>query len=103
VGYFADLFSGRTYTCETCSAYKHTISILNDEIELLTRLLDEERRKNTLPPAAAPIKPGFEGNIRKSRVPWSRKQAEIEAKSAKEAKELWKKRVEEAEKLDGRS
>jgi hypothetical protein len=101
VGFFADLFTPRTYTCETCQAHKYTITVQNEEIEYLRGLLDAEREKVTVRPVAQPIKPGFEGNIRKSRVPWSRKQADLENQSAREARELWKKRVEEAEKVDG--
>jgi len=101
VGFFDDLFTRRTIACETCQALKYTISLQNEEIEYLRGLVDAEREKGTIRPAPQPIKPGFEGNIRKSRIPWSRKQAELENQSAKEARELWKKRVEDAEVVDG--
>jgi len=101
VGFFADLFTRRTYSCETCQALKYTITLQNEEIEYLRGLLDEERDKQRPAPQAQAIKPGFEGNIRKSRVPWSRKQAELETRSAREAaleeKERWKKRAEAVE------
>jgi len=101
VGFFDDLFTRRTLTCETCQALKYTITLQNEEIEYLRGLIDANREKSPVRPVAEPIKPGFEGNIRKSRVPWSRKQADLESQSAREARELWKKRVEEAEKVDG--
>jgi hypothetical protein len=50
-----------------------------------------------------PIKE-FEGSIRKSRVPWSRKQAELEEKFARKAakieREAWEERVRQADKVD---
>lgn len=101
MGFFDDLFTRRTLTCETCQAHKYTITLLTEEVEYLRGLLDAKREESTVRPVAQPIKPGFEGNIRKSRVPWSRKQAELENQSSKEARELWKKRVQEAEKIDG--
>ena len=105
MGYFADLFTRRAITCETCAALKYTISIQNSEIEYLRGLLDVERESKRPAPQAQAIKPGFEGNIRKSRVPWSRKQAELETRSAKDAaeaeKQAWKRRVEAVEAPDG--
>ena len=107
MGFFADLFTPRTYTCGSCAALKHTIAVQSEEIDLLVRLLDEEREKSRPAPQAQAIKPGFEGNIRKSRVPWSRKQAELESRSAREAaqeeKERWKKRAQAVEVPDGRT
>jgi len=104
VGFFADLFTRRTLTCETCQALKYTITVQNDEIDYLRGLLDAEREKGKASPAAQPIKPDFEGNIRKSRVPWSRKQAELETRSAREAaeqeKKAWKDRIVAAERAD---
>lgn len=104
MGFFADLFRERTYTCESCQAHKHTIILLTEEVEYLRGLLDREHEKTVPPPPAQPIKPGFEGNIRKSRIPWSRKQAALETASAREAAEqekaAWARRVEAAEKAD---
>jgi hypothetical protein len=45
VGWLGDLFMPRTLGCEVCRAKAITISLLEEEIELLTRLLDEEREK----------------------------------------------------------
>jgi hypothetical protein len=101
VGFFDDLFTRRTMSCEVCGALRQTISLQSEEIEYLRGLLDAEREKRETRPTPQPIRPGFEGNIRKSRIPWSRKQATLEHASAQEARELWKKRVEEAEKVDG--
>lgn len=101
MGFFADLFTARTYTCESCQALKHTIAVQSEEIDLLVRLLDEEREKTRPPAPNSVIKPEFQSNIRKSRVPWSRKQAELESASAREAREqekaLWKQRVQAIE------
>lgn len=104
MGFFADLFSARTYTCETCAALKYTISLQKDEIEYLRGMLDDERVKYRVGPPPEPIKPNFEQNIRKSRVPWSRKQAQLESRSAREAaeqeREAWKRRVAAADAAD---
>ena len=104
MGFFADLFTGRTLTCETCGALRQTISLQSEEIEYLRGLLDEERESKHPAPQAQAIRPDFEGNIRKSRVPWSRKQAELETRSAKQAaeqeREAWKRRVEAVESAD---
>lgn len=91
-------------TCETCAAKSQTISLLEEEIELLTRLLDEERDRNAPKVEIREPLSIHEGGIRKSRVPWSRKQAQLEQNSAREAaieeRERWKKRVEAVETPD---
>jgi hypothetical protein len=98
VGFFGDLFSPRTLSCEVCRAKAITISLLEEEIELLTRLLDEEREKLHPKVVERPPISVHDGGIRKSRVPWSRKQAQLEQNSAREAaleeKARWKARVE---------
>lgn len=98
MGFFADLFVPRTLSCETCRAKSVTIALLEEEIELLTRLLDEEREKVNPKVEIRPPISVHDGGVRKSRIPWSRKQAELEQNSAREAaleeKARWKARVE---------
>jgi hypothetical protein len=101
VGFLADLFMSRTYTCETCAARAQTISLLEEEIEMLREFLEAERDRNAPKhEVRGPVKE-FEGSIRKSRIPWSRKQAQLEESSAREAarieKELWTERMKKAE------
>lgn len=98
MGFFGDLFSPRTLSCEVCRAKAITIAFLEEEIELLTRLLDEEREKLHPKVENRPSISIHDGGVRKSRVPWSRKQAQLEQDSAREAaleeKARWKARVE---------
>lgn len=101
MGYLADLFRSRTYTCETCAARAQTISLLEEEIEMLREFLAYEREQNApRVEIRGPVKE-FEGTVRKSRIPWSRKQALLEETSAREAarldKEMWAERVRKAD------
>lgn len=101
MGWLGDLFTPRTLSCEVCRAKAITIAFLEEEIELLTRLLDEEREKLNPKVEIRPPISIHDGGVRKSRIPWSRKQAELEQNSAREAaleeKARWKARVEAVE------
>lgn len=105
MGFFADLFKERTYTCDTCAAHKQTISILEEEVEFLREQIADERERSMPRPMAVNRYPDFQGSVRKARVPWSRTQARLEEESAraasKQEKEVWLERVKEAEKSDG--
>lgn len=110
MGYFAELFKERTITtCDTCSALRKTISILEEEVEFLRGELRDERERSTPRPVVAVNQhPDFHGAVRKARVPWNRVQAKLESESARQAahqdKEVWLERVrkaEQSEKSDG--
>jgi len=96
--------------CETCAARLDTISRQQETIDLLTRLLSEEKderqalleRFNVIRPSEPATSNGSEvKQIRTSRVPWSHRQARLERASAKEANEIWRERVKKATEADG--
>ena len=96
--------------CETCAALRDTISRQQETIDLLERLLSEEKderqalleRFNVIRPAEPATSNGSEvKQIRTSRIPWSHRQAKLERKSAEEARELWAERARKAAEADG--
>jgi len=96
--------------CETCAALRDTISRQQETIDLLERLLTEEKderqslllRFNVIRPTeSAPTNGSEVKQVRTSRVPWSHRQARLEKASAKEADEIWRERVRKAAEADG--